>query len=349
MALMSWHRLTFGPFELDRESGELYREGARIRLAPQPFRVLAFLAAQAGRVVGREEVREEIWGDTFVDWEAGLNLCTLQIRRALEDDAREPRYLETLPRRGFRFLAPVEVVEEVQQEAAAKKTTRELPPPMASVDSPRARRWPTLGRLLAASSLLAAGFVAGALLLSPPLPPHASPEGAPAPVGGPPETAPGLVGGPAAAAGPILPVETTLFTGTLPHTLCGVVSQALPGSSDCRIRISTDELAWAPGSPSIAPGGRRADYLIEGRVHQDGAIIEIQARLIRLSTAVGGEGAGDAERVDGVDGALIAEGGYSAKKPAPSRGVSGSQEAIPTLPLAGTEPLARTRPEPRDF
>src|SRR5688572_9485791 len=102
-------RIRFGPFELDPNSGELYRDGAGIPIAPQPFRLLATLATRAGEVVTREELRQIIWSDaTFVDLERGLNLCVLQARTALGDDARQPSYIETLPRRGYRFIAPIE-------------------------------------------------------------------------------------------------------------------------------------------------------------------------------------------------------------------------------------------------
>jgi TolB-like protein/Tfp pilus assembly protein PilF len=101
--------LRFGNFQLDLQSGELRRGAARISLQPQPFRVLSLLAAHAGRLVSREEIREQVWPrDTFVDFEQGLNYCIKQIREALGDDARSPRFIETRPRLGYRFIANVE-------------------------------------------------------------------------------------------------------------------------------------------------------------------------------------------------------------------------------------------------
>lgn len=103
--------LRFGVFELDPRSGELRRAGARVRLKPQPFKVLALLATRAGQVVTREEIQREVWGEgTFVDFDQGVNQCVREIRAALADDAEGPRFVETLPRRGYRFLAPVEIV-----------------------------------------------------------------------------------------------------------------------------------------------------------------------------------------------------------------------------------------------
>jgi TolB-like protein/DNA-binding winged helix-turn-helix (wHTH) protein/cytochrome c-type biogenesis protein CcmH/NrfG len=100
--------LRFGVFELDARTGELRKSGALIRLPPQPLKVLALLASRSGELVTREELQAQIWGnETFVDFEQGLNHCIKQIRVALGDDAETPRFIETLPRRGYRFLAPV--------------------------------------------------------------------------------------------------------------------------------------------------------------------------------------------------------------------------------------------------
>jgi len=99
----------FGVFELDVEAGELRRSGRRVALTGQPMRVLVKLVERAGEVVTREELQREVWGEgTHVDFEAGLSTCINQVRTALGDRATSPRFLETLPRRGFRFMAPVE-------------------------------------------------------------------------------------------------------------------------------------------------------------------------------------------------------------------------------------------------
>jgi DNA-binding winged helix-turn-helix (wHTH) protein len=99
----------FGAFELDVEAGELRRSGRLVALTGQPMRVLVRLVERAGEVVTREELQREVWGDdTHVDFEAGLSTCINQVRTALGDRATSPRFLETLPRRGFRFIAPVE-------------------------------------------------------------------------------------------------------------------------------------------------------------------------------------------------------------------------------------------------
>ncbi len=98
----------FGQFTFDPDGGTLTRNGNPVRLQPQPARVLALLVARAGEVVSRDELRQQIWGtDTFVDFERGLNFCIAQIRSALGDSADSPRFVETLPKRGYRFIAPV--------------------------------------------------------------------------------------------------------------------------------------------------------------------------------------------------------------------------------------------------
>ena len=99
----------FGAFELDLRSGELYKHGIRLKLQDQPFQVLALLLERAGDVVTREELHQKLWAaDTFVDFDTGLNSAIKKLRDVLADSAEEPRYIETLPRRGYRFIAHVE-------------------------------------------------------------------------------------------------------------------------------------------------------------------------------------------------------------------------------------------------
>src|SRR6476661_1895240 len=99
---------TFGPFRLDLESGDLSRLGAAVRLQPQPAKLLVLLVERAGGVVSREDIRQRLWGDdTFVDFDQNVNFCVRQVRRALHDNADTACYVETLPRCGYRFIAPV--------------------------------------------------------------------------------------------------------------------------------------------------------------------------------------------------------------------------------------------------
>lgn len=98
----------FEPFTLDLNSGELRRNGVPVPLRPLATRILLLLAARAGRLVTKEELRHALWGETAVEWEDGLHQLVRQLRRALGDDARDPAYIETVPRRGYRFCGVVE-------------------------------------------------------------------------------------------------------------------------------------------------------------------------------------------------------------------------------------------------
>src|SRR6185436_3909552 len=130
--------IRFGPFTLDAQSGELRRDGEVVPLAPQPFRLLCALASRPGQLVTREELQQQVWGDgTFVDFDRGLNFCVLQARTALGDDAKQPAFIETLPRRGYRFVAPVDS------------------PPAVAARKPRRLAW-----LLGAAALLVIALVA---------------------------------------------------------------------------------------------------------------------------------------------------------------------------------------------
>jgi cholera toxin transcriptional activator len=99
----------FGVFEIDLAAGELRKSGVKLRLQGQPFQVLALLLERAGEVVTREELQQKLWAsDTFVDFDHSLNTAINKVREALGDSASSPRYVETLARRGYRFIAPVQ-------------------------------------------------------------------------------------------------------------------------------------------------------------------------------------------------------------------------------------------------
>jgi len=104
----TYRLLRFGVFELNLDLEELRKNGTLLKLPPQPFKLLALLASRSGQVVTRDEIQGQLWGnDTFIDFEQGVNKCIKQIRTALSDNPDNPLYLETIPRRGYRFLAPV--------------------------------------------------------------------------------------------------------------------------------------------------------------------------------------------------------------------------------------------------
>src|SRR5215467_5795388 len=102
-------RLRFGEFTVDTLARELHRNGLRVRLQDQPFQVLALLTQRAGEVVTREDLRKHLWpADTFVDFDNSLNAAVAKIREALADTPENPRFIETVPRSGYRFRAPIE-------------------------------------------------------------------------------------------------------------------------------------------------------------------------------------------------------------------------------------------------
>lgn len=120
MAELEPSRFRFGLYEFDTGTRELRREGVLVRLQAQPAQVLGCLIARAGQVVSREDLREAIWhGDTFVDFERGLNFCISQVRSALKDDSAEPRYIRTIPKQGYQFISPLERIPAATQSQNA--------------------------------------------------------------------------------------------------------------------------------------------------------------------------------------------------------------------------------------
>lgn len=152
--------LCFGSFELDVRSGQLSKRGIRIKLQQQPIQVLIYLAERAGQVVTREELQAAIWpSDTFVDFEQGLNRSINKIRAALNDEAINPRFIETLSRKGYRFVAPASTSTGLQSIAAEESPAVALPasPPVKSKLS-RGFLWTSA--IAALVAVAAAGFLA---------------------------------------------------------------------------------------------------------------------------------------------------------------------------------------------
>lgn len=114
----------FGVFEVDFHAAELRKNGTKLRLQGQPFQVLAILLEHAGEPVTREELREKLWAsDTFVDFDHSLNTAINKVREALGDSASSPRFVETLARRGYRFIAPVQTVAEPKSKSDEHATS----------------------------------------------------------------------------------------------------------------------------------------------------------------------------------------------------------------------------------
>ena len=129
--------ICFGAFELDAAAGELRKSGVSIRIHPQPFRVLILLTERPGQIVTRNEIQHCLWSDsTFVDYQRGINFCINQIRGALGDDAETPRYVETLPRRGYRFIASVSLASAWRPSPVRHVTVRDDLPHVADRNGP---------------------------------------------------------------------------------------------------------------------------------------------------------------------------------------------------------------------
>lgn len=161
-------RARFGPFEVDLHTHEFWKFGTRLKLVGQPFAILAVLLSKPGELVTREELHRLLWpSDTFVDFNHGLNAAVNKLREALSDSAESPRYVETLPRRGYRFIAAIEwldtkpVVLTTPSPVAAVPTGPAYPGqsfPLAGTSSPatRRRKWP--GYLMGFAAALALIF-----------------------------------------------------------------------------------------------------------------------------------------------------------------------------------------------
>lgn len=161
-------KVAFHDFELDLENGDLTQQGEPVRLAAQPARALVLLARRAGELVLRGEIQQHVWGDLVIEQEQGLNTCIRQIRSALGDRPGSPRFIETIPRRGYRLIAPVTAVPEAAPNEALARG--EAPTPVmaqalpaqqgpAALVTPTSRPWSrVLGRALVAALVL--GLVA---------------------------------------------------------------------------------------------------------------------------------------------------------------------------------------------
>ena len=160
----------FGVFEVDLKACELRKHGFRIKLAEQPFQVLAFLLERPGEIITREELRDRLWpGDTFVDFDHGLNNAVMRVREVLLDSSEHPRYVETVPRRGYRFVAPVEetsvpppVPATIELEGGSTSPASAASKPALAhtiSEHPNVPRWFT-SRLAAAIAIVVVGLAA---------------------------------------------------------------------------------------------------------------------------------------------------------------------------------------------
>jgi DNA-binding winged helix-turn-helix (wHTH) protein/TolB-like protein len=238
--------LRFGEFEFDLGSEELRRGDARLRLQAQPSRLLALLISRAGDLVTREEIQERLWGDeTFVDFGQGINHCIRQIRAALGDDAEAPRFIQTLPKRGYRFLP---AVEPAGQRAATPGTS------VGPSGRPCALRVVALGGML----------TAGAALILPLLVPlHTGPRS----LAGPSSVAERVV----LAVRPFRTMGTPPEADGLAEALTEEILDELDGSYAGRLEVGRHA------------AGSVGDFFLEGTVQESEGRVRITARLVRAS------------------------------------------------------------------
>jgi TolB-like protein/DNA-binding winged helix-turn-helix (wHTH) protein/cytochrome c-type biogenesis protein CcmH/NrfG len=244
--------MRFGPFALDPASLQLTKEGRRVRLPPQPAKVLAVLAGRAGEVVTREELRQTIWGsDTFVDFDQGLTFCVKRIREALGDSADRPRYLETIPKQGYRFIA--QVAADPPRAAAPAEI-------VAPPSPPQRKRWRAAAAailVLAAAGVGYAGWTR-----------HA----------GPPAGTKTLA---------VLPFDNLsgdaaqeYFSAGFTEDLITELARINPGTLSVIARTSVKQ--FAKGDRGAREIGRSlgAEYLVEGSVRRTGDRVRVTAQLI---------------------------------------------------------------------
>jgi TolB-like protein/DNA-binding winged helix-turn-helix (wHTH) protein/Flp pilus assembly protein TadD len=261
----------FGAFEFQPRTGELRKQGRKVRLREQAVQILTLLLARPGDLVTREEIQKALWpDDTFVDFDVGLNSAIRRLRDALDDSAEQPRFVETLPRRGYRFIAPIET-EATASTATAPEQAAELPPaqpPLPEVSAVDPRRW----RPLAIAAVAALGAAALVLAL------RARPETIAAP---PPAVAITSIA--------VLPfenlgadVEQDYFVDGMTDALITSLAQLRALRVISRTSVTqytkTDKLL-----PRIA-ADLNVDAIVEGTVVRSGNRVRVTAQLIHAAT-----------------------------------------------------------------
>ena len=261
--------ITFGVFRLDVEKRELERLGATLHLAPQPFQLLVLLASRPGEVVTRDEIQEQLWGrDTFVDFERGSNHCIRQIRAVLGDDPAAPTYIETIPRTGYRFVAPVTVIRPQSPNGkASPEQLREVSQP--SVDDARPK---TRNRRRDAVLSIAAAIMACAVILL--VFQREREKGPKAPL---PRQ---LVA--------VLPFENLTGDPGQEYLSDGVTDEMIVhlgrvSPSHLSVIARTSAMSYKHSGKSLPQIGRElgVKYLLEGTVKSSGQTIRITAQLVR--------------------------------------------------------------------
>ena len=256
-AVPSSRLIRFGVFELDLRSGELQKQGRKIRLEGQPVQVLICLLEKPGELVTREELHGKLWpADTFVNFEHGLNAAVKKLRQALSDSAENPRFVETLPRRGYRFIAPVQCVAATEELPAVQLTdaVREAP---ATGDTRWSRAWKWSG-----GAALAALLILTAWILRPGNPPA-----------------------PVIRSLAVLPLENLSGDASQDYFSDGMTDELiteLGQISELRVISRTSVMTYKGAHKSLPEIARdlNVDAVVEGAVVRAGDRVRITAQLI---------------------------------------------------------------------
>jgi TolB-like protein/DNA-binding winged helix-turn-helix (wHTH) protein/Flp pilus assembly protein TadD len=265
-------KVRFDAFTVDLRAGEVYKHSVRLKLQDQPFRVLSFLLERPGDMVARDELRQKLWpADTFVDFETGLNSAIKRLRDVLGDSAEKPRYIETLPRRGYRFIGSLDHVQalppQIPAQAAANgsRVVETIPIPPAAVEPPRHRL------RLAFSLGLAVVALALAIFFS--LAPHGTSSSLPAPI----------------RSLAVLPLKNLSGDAAQEYLADGMTESLigrLSGIHDLRVISRTSVMRFKDTQLSLPEIARmlQVDAIVEGSVIREGHRIRVHAQLIRAAT-----------------------------------------------------------------
>jgi TolB-like protein/DNA-binding winged helix-turn-helix (wHTH) protein/Flp pilus assembly protein TadD len=268
----------FGPFELRCQTRELYKHGVRLKLRPQGYQVLVLLLEHAGACVTRDELQKRVWpSNTFVDFENGVNSAIKQLRASLNDSAAEPRYIETLPKLGYRMIARVECeadspgaqAEDAEEESRGAKRTAE---PAVSASAPTARSRKRMWMATAAVSVLS--IVCAVALLKWPRAHPASQGAAPA----------------ARMMVAVLPFENLTGDGTQDYFSDGLTEEMIAqlGRLDPKefgVIARTSVMHFQHTSEKVDQIGSElgVQYVLEGSVRRDSEKVRINAELIEVA------------------------------------------------------------------
>jgi TolB-like protein/DNA-binding winged helix-turn-helix (wHTH) protein len=254
----------FGTFEIDSRTGELRKNGMRIRCQEQPIQVLVALLERPGELLTREELRERVWPeDTFVDFDHALNTAVKKIRAALNDEADSPRYLETVPRRGYRFIAPV------QTEMAPGRAMEE--PPRELADVPQTGR-PLINRRVVLLAAAMIGIVGGGYYWSNR---HARASSNSLP---------------SRTMVAVLPFENLTNDPAQEYFSDGMTEETISqlgrlNSQNLGVIARTSAMKYKHSGKGAREIGRElnSDYLLEGSIRREGSRVRVVAQLIRVA------------------------------------------------------------------